>query len=285
VNHAKSGEVLRPDEPTAAVDLWFIALDHEDSTVRQFTETLSDSERERAQRFAHRRDRARYVSGRYAMRCVLSRMLNVSPKKVALGVGDHDKPFLIGDTPLAFNLSHSGGLAVLALVDGSLGEAGSAQAPCEVGVDIETSQALTESETLFKHCLSERELRGLRAIRKDEQHEVFFEIWVRKEACLKALGIGFDVEPHCFDSGWRFNAPDAYSCGSDIVKIVDRPTTMVSQLKDINATLEVFGFNENASVPDRDWSIPVSPPHWHGAVALIDKIPLPRIRRFEFQEG
>jgi 4'-phosphopantetheinyl transferase len=285
VNHAKSGGVPRPEAPTAAVDLWFIALDQEDSRVGHCSESLSASERERAQRFAHPRDRARYVAGRYAMRSVLSRMLNISPKKVDLGVGDQDKPFLIGDTPLAFNLSHSGGLAVLALVDASLAEAGSAQAPCEVGVDIETSQALTESDTLFKHCLCERELHGLRALSKDEQHEVFFEIWVRKEACLKALGIGFEVEPHCFDSGWRFEASRAYSCGTEIVKIVDRPTTMVSQLKDIDATLEEFGFNQNASGPDCDWSVPVSPPHWYGAVALIDKIPLPRVRRFEFQEG
>jgi 4'-phosphopantetheinyl transferase len=285
VNHTKSGEVPRPDDSTAAVDLWFFALDHEDSRVRHFAETLSASEQERAQRFAHLRDRARYVAGRYAMRCVLSRMLNISPRKVALGVGDHDKPFLIGDTPLAFNLSHSGGLAVLAVVDGSLAEAGSAQAACEVGVDIETRQALTESETLFKHCLSERELRGLQALSKDEQHEVFFEIWVRKEACLKALGIGFEVEPNRFDSGWRFEALDTNSCGSDFVKIVDRPTTMVSQLTDISATLEAFGFNAHASGPDRDSSTPDSPQHWHGAVALIDKMPLPRIRRFELQEG
>ncbi len=279
------GEPIKPRDSSGAVDLWFIALDQEAARVRHFGETLTDSEQQRAQRFARQRDRARYVVGRYAMRKVLSRILNIAPKKVALGLGAHDKPGLIDHAKLGFNLSHSGGLAVLAVVDGSLSGGSSAPQPCEVGVDIESTQRLTDPETLFRHCLCKRELQGLLALNKDEQREVFFEIWVRKEACLKALGIGFEIEPHSFDSGWCFRTPGTYSDQGVIVNIADRSTTIVSQLKNMGAALEVLGFDANLGDLDGERTIPVSPLHWHGAIALVDKIPLPSIRRFEFHEG
>ncbi len=256
------------------VDLWFLTLDHSDSDTDEFAQTLSDSEQARAQRFVQRRDRSRFIVGRYAMRCVLSKALNLSPKQVSLGLGPQDKPVSKDNPRLAFNLSHSQGLAVLALVDhfatnSSVEEGSEAPKSFELGVDIEKAQALSDPQVLFKHCLCERELAGVLALGEHAQGAVFFEIWVRKEACLKALGVGFEIEPHRFDSGWCFEHSQPPTSCSDIVTVSGRPGVKVVQLSSLDSLVQAL-------------PLPGDPQGWHGAVAMVASTPLPRIRRFEF---
>jgi 4'-phosphopantetheinyl transferase len=259
---------------TVPVDLWFLSLDQRDSDTDEFAQTLSLSEQARAQRFVQRRDRSRFIVGRYAMRCVLSKALNRSPKQVSLGVGPQDKPVSKDNPRLAFNLSHSQGVAVLALVDESAVdqsiEYGSgAPTSFELGVDIEKAQALSDPQALFKHCLCERELAGLLALDEREQAAVFFEIWVRKEACLKALGVGFEIEPHRFDSGWCFERSHQPTSCSDMVKVCGRPALKVVQLSSLDTFVQAL-------------PLPGGFQGWYGAVAMVARTPLPRIRRFEF---
>ena len=259
---------------TVPVDLWFLALDHSDSDTDEFAQTLSDSEQARAQRFVQPRDRSRFIVGRYAMRCVLSRALNLTPKQVSLGLGPHDKPVSKDNPSLAFNLSHSQGLGVLALVDHSatvqsMEKGAGAPEAFELGVDIEKAQALSDPQVMFKHCLCERELAGVLALGEHEQRAVFFEIWVRKEACLKALGVGFEIEPHRFDSGWCFGHSQPPTSCSEMVTVSGRPGVNVVQLSSLDSLVQAL-------------PLPGDPQGWHGAVAMVASTPGPRIRRFEF---
>ena len=118
------------------------------------------------------------------MRRLLAGYVQLPPKRLALEYGEHGKPRLArgedGDpTPLFFNLSHSGGLALFAV-----GGAG------EVGVDIERIRPLRYPADLALEHLSaaERERRPdwTAAAARPE----FFRIWARKEAMLKAAGLG-----------------------------------------------------------------------------------------------
>ncbi len=107
---------------------------------------------------------------------------------MALAYGEHGKPRLVsarggdgaGDAPsFFFNLSHSGGLALCAV--GQLGE---------IGVDIERIRPLSYPGGLARDHLSPEE----RRLRSDWETEAarpeFFRIWARKEAILKAAGLG-----------------------------------------------------------------------------------------------
>lgn len=132
------------------------------------------------------RARARFRRARIALRRLLSEYLRVAPGEVALEYGEHGKPRLsTGRTgkgeapPLFFNLSHSGGLALCAV--GQVGE---------VGVDLERIRPLSYPERLARDHLSPAEWKlrpdwGAEAARPE-----FFRIWARKEAMLKAAGLG-----------------------------------------------------------------------------------------------
>lgn len=89
------------------------------------------------------------------------------------------KPVLENDGVPAdfhFNISHSGGAGLLAVSDRP------------VGVDIEKNRKVNDFESVSRLSCTDEELRILSALDGEEQNRVFFELWTRKEACVKALG-------------------------------------------------------------------------------------------------
>jgi 4'-phosphopantetheinyl transferase len=84
------------------------------------------------------------------------------------------KPFVPG-SEVRFNLSHSGELTVCAFARGR-----------EVGIDVELESRKTEPLRLAERFFAPDEAE---AVRRDGR-EAFFRIWVRKEAYVKALGLG-----------------------------------------------------------------------------------------------
>jgi 4'-phosphopantetheinyl transferase len=154
---------------------------------------LDPSEKEQAQRFRFERDAARYRAAHIALRVVLADAVGCDPAHLVLAVGAHGKPRLAatavtGCAPLPanprFNLSHSGGRALVAWSD-----------CCEVGVDIECLRSLPDHEALAAAHFTDEERRELRALPADLRARAFFVAWTRKEAALKAVGIGLHVEP------------------------------------------------------------------------------------------
>ena len=113
---------------------------------------------------------------------VLGRMLGVNPTELVLAYGSHGKPHLApGKHPADwhFNLSHSHGLALLAVT--RLGE---------VGVDVEQVRPMREMLGIAQRFFSKREQAALAALPEAEAPEGFFNLWTRKEAWLKATGSG-----------------------------------------------------------------------------------------------
>jgi phosphopantetheinyl transferase len=280
------GALLEELHPTTfPVELWWINLKHNDSRIEVFERTLNEPEQTRARRFVMKRDRARYIAGRFAMRTILSRRIKASPKELALGMGRNDKPILLNKPDLSFNLSHTGDLAVLALVDHPSDERAHAAAPPQVGVDIELSKSLVDAPGLFKHCLCKRELDCLRSLSEEEQLGMFFDIWVRKEASLKALGLGFEVEPHLFDAGIRLRDAQLSSMSPAAVKIANHPTNLVLQLSDIEMTLKALTRRDSSEYDEPLWPQALSAGRLHGAVSLVNAIPAPSFQSFQFKEG
>ncbi len=143
---------------------------------------LSPEELTLAARFRFERDQTGYAVGRGVTRLVLGRMLGMHPAELVLAYGPLGKPYLApGKHPAYwhFNLSHSHGLALLAVT--RLGE---------VGVDVEQVRPIREMLGIARRFFSECEQAALAALPEVEVPVGFFNLWTRKEAWLKATGTG-----------------------------------------------------------------------------------------------
>jgi len=153
---------------------------------------LSDAERARAQRFATAALRQRFVTGRATLRRLLAERTGDAPDRVPIEDDDDGKPRLANGR-LAFNLSHASNQALLAI-----GPAGLA-----LGVDIEGIAGVSDVEALATICLSADEQARFADFRDEAtRRENFLRLWVRKEACLKAIGQGLRIEPAEFRVGF-----------------------------------------------------------------------------------
>ncbi len=99
---------------------------------------------------------------------------------VALRLSELGKPSLAEPTAaLCFNLSHSGGLALIAMAEGR-----------EVGVDIEEIDPGRDVITLAERGLDPAAAAAVRAAPSETRATAFHEAWARKEAIVKCLGSG-----------------------------------------------------------------------------------------------
>jgi len=140
---------------------------------------LDAQESARARKFVHERDARRFVAGRGRMREILSLYTGQPAGTLDIGGDRFAKPRLSGGP--AFNLSHSGGWAALAVVEDN---------SMALGVDIELVRPVDPA--LFPNVLSEAELAELQRLPPAARQRGFFNAWTRKEATLKATGEGLD---------------------------------------------------------------------------------------------
>lgn len=181
---------------SAPIELFLFDLDH--PLPDGANDWLAAAERARAERFATARLRHRFTAGRATLRRLLAERIGAHPADVTLREDPDGKPRL-AEGRLAFNLSHAGRHALLAI-----GPAG-----MEIGVDIEEMRAVLDLEALAPVCLTLAERTEFAALADDAtRREAFLRLWVRKEACLKAMGTGLRIEPTEFPVGFAPPAPD-----------------------------------------------------------------------------
>jgi 4'-phosphopantetheinyl transferase len=153
---------------------------------------LSGDERERARRFHFAKDRQRWVAARASLRGILARYVNEAPDAMSFRANAYGKPTLgAASTKLCvhFNLSHSENLAVVAI----------ASAP--IGIDVEYVARRTNWRSLVSRVFSERELAIFAAAETDKQRRLFYQLWTRKEAYVKACGLGMSLPLQSFAVG------------------------------------------------------------------------------------
>jgi 4'-phosphopantetheinyl transferase len=178
------------DRSADRVQLWWAAVD--DAAYSIALPLLPDDETRRAKKFMSDESRARFVVSRGLVRGVLGHQLGVAPAAVSLCAEPDEKPVLseTADSALQFNLSHSGFVTVVATHPSRA-----------IGVDVEALDARVDIHAIARRQFSEREC-GLLA-EAGEKHEgaMFFDLWVRKEAVIKAVGSGFRIDTRLLDVG------------------------------------------------------------------------------------
>jgi 4'-phosphopantetheinyl transferase len=164
--------------------VWCARLDVPHETFARLGETLGADERGRSARFRFPRDRWQFIVAHGALRDLLGRYLEVEPDRIEYRYGAFGKPELGPEFGgrLRFSLSHSGGLALVAIAAGS-----------DVGVDVESSRSHPDSLELARSCFSETEFERLSAFPETFRAEAFLGCWTKKEACVKARGRGLSI--------------------------------------------------------------------------------------------
>ena len=143
---------------------------------------LSPDELARVRRFHFEKDRIHFARCRSALRDLLSRYLQIRATEIHFKYQSKGKPELSQEhnpRRLCFNVSHSAGLALIAV-----------GAEHVLGVDIEKIRPDVDTATLAERFFSERERSGLAALPDHLRVQSFFACWTRKEAFLKATGFG-----------------------------------------------------------------------------------------------
>jgi 4'-phosphopantetheinyl transferase len=165
-------------------------------------DVLDGDERARADRFVAPDLQRRYVAAHVALRVVLGELLGAEPGEVRIARRPcvrcerlHGRPYVV-DASFSFSLSHSGDVALVATCEGHA-----------VGIDVECVRPLRDPLRLARHVADDRELVALADRSEAERHQAFFELWVRKEAIVKATGEGIGhARRYSFASG----APDGW---------------------------------------------------------------------------
>ncbi|GIT92008.1 4'-phosphopantetheinyl transferase [Jannaschia pagri] len=169
--------------PDAPVRLYVWHLTSPDEATA-LSAHLSDAELAQARRFVKPADGVAYRLGRGRMREILGAWVGTDPAALSFVVGPSGKPCLCPGPH--FNLSHSGGLACLAV-----------HPNMPLGVDIEAPRPVEPS--VARRFFSAAEQKDLSALPQTEWREGFFRCWTRKEAVVKALGLGLGADLAAFD--------------------------------------------------------------------------------------
>jgi 4'-phosphopantetheinyl transferase len=172
----------RPSIRDDQAHVWRASLAQPRSQVEALQDILSPDELVRANRFRFERDRWRFVVGRGFLRQILGTYLNVVPSQLEFIYQLSGKPELAGpggQSPLRFNLSHSCDLVVYAVT-----------LDRRIGIDIESVRRTVDVEAIAQRSFSPAEAQSLCSLPPEEQQAAFFTCWTRKEAYLKATGMG-----------------------------------------------------------------------------------------------
>jgi 4'-phosphopantetheinyl transferase len=156
-------------------------------TTRHWAEAqalLTRAESDRAARFRDFRDRQAYVFAHALLRAALAHELCMSAAKSEFTAGAHGKPRLQGEDAQAhFNLSYRRSAVAVAI----------GTAP--VGVDVEWIRPGIDMLGIAGRFFTPEEQAFLQAPPPGELAQRFFGLWTRKEALLKAAGLGVDFMP------------------------------------------------------------------------------------------
>lgn len=160
--------------------IWLARLGRSNPNGATDFETLSTDEQERARSMADAPAK-QFVAARALLRRLLAGYVPCPAARIEIAFGPHGKPHLAGTPSKAnvqFNLSHSAGVAAVAIGSSPL------------GIDIERLRDLSDPDAIAARFFAPGEVRALRRVPDAQQQRTFFSFWTCKEAYLKALGGG-----------------------------------------------------------------------------------------------
>jgi len=139
---------------------------------------LNNTEQDRAERYHFKKDKNRFVICRALLKLLISDETNLNVSEINFRKGKHHKPFLPQNPALHFNVSHSEDYAIMAIGN------------CELGVDVEFVNQQFQYKDIIPTVCTEDEKNWIH--KASDALQTFYKIWTRKEALVKAMGIGIN---------------------------------------------------------------------------------------------
>jgi 4'-phosphopantetheinyl transferase len=170
------------------IHLWlaFYREINDERLLATYYALLDGAEKERMSRFYFAADRRRYLVAHALLRTVLSRCAPVRPQDWTFATNAYGRPEATSreaaDIGLAFNISHTDGLIILAV-----------SARRALGVDVENVRAREISLDIADRFFAPDEVAALVAVPPERQRDRFFEYWTFKESYIKARGMGLSL--------------------------------------------------------------------------------------------
>lgn len=176
------------DRGIGEVRLWQVPLDRSEAEIARCRTFLSSEELARCERFRHPRSAQRFVVGRSSLRQILAERLGCRPQDVPIEYDGAGKPRLPLGSGWHFNVTHSEEWALIGLTQ--LGP---------IGVDIEKLRHGFAVEPIAQRFFSPPEVADLLTLPSEQRLLAFFRCWTRKEAFIKAIGLGLAYPLDEFD--------------------------------------------------------------------------------------
>jgi 4'-phosphopantetheinyl transferase len=161
------------------VHVWTLPIGNSSNVIARCEEVLTPHEKIRAAQFRLSRPRESYILTRAALRLLLGRYLCQDPASIRFQFSSNGKPALEPINRLRFNVTHSGKMAALALTEG-----------CDIGIDLEQLRPLPDLEQIANRYFCSAEAAEINSLPAANHERAFFNCWTRKEAFVKAIGVG-----------------------------------------------------------------------------------------------
>ena len=168
-----------------AVQVWALYDGEAEATCQALGHVLSKDERQRANSYRQIKHQNSFIYRRCVLRWLIGRYLNCKSESLRFELNPFGKPALLMPDAqgFEFSISQTEGLAVLAFAW-----------HCRVGVDVEKLVSDIDINGVGQVVFSGGEQEAINTSTHDAS-SAFFTIWTRKEALLKAVGMGLSGLP------------------------------------------------------------------------------------------
>jgi len=135
----------------------------------------------RAKQFRRQGDVLRCLGAEALLRHALAEVFGMTDEAMFMESGRWGKPRLAGNPGIHFNLSHSGPWVLCAVHN------------MPVGIDVE--EVRSWERLPVEALMSPEELGRFVTLPPLKARDFFFRLWTLKESLLKAMGLGFGLDP------------------------------------------------------------------------------------------
>lgn len=203
---AASSRNLTPASIRHAAHLLYAPISDDSEVTKRCGSVLSDTEIQRAERFATQADKALFMQRRafrrYCGDLVLSSLRPLS--QVIFEETENGRPELSGSPDVCFSFSSC-----------RLGFLGAWSATHAIGVDLEDQTRGLETVELARRFFTPAEARSVESPGGLASPQTFFRLWCLKEAALKSIGEGlpFGLDAFSFELDPQLrvvSTPDGY---------------------------------------------------------------------------
>lgn len=180
---------FRLDDLTAHI--WRMCLREIKPQENDIKKILSDEERTRAEKIKSPDDKSLFILRSWVLRVLVQNYTGILADRVEFCRSAWGKPSVVqnGEPVLIdFNMAHSGDSMIVAFGKG-----------IRLGVDLEYIQSDYPAMDIGMRFFTAKEKMALKEAPADRLLQLFFEIWVRKEAFVKAVGRGLTTPLDSFE--------------------------------------------------------------------------------------